>query len=506
MDTHAVSSEAALRKWVATVLVVGVSMATLVVEILAARLLAPYVGVTIETYTAIIGTVLAGIATGAWLGGALADRTDPRALIGPLLFIGGMLCIAALPIVRGLGRSFVDGDSVGVIVLASSAFLLPAVVLSAVPPIVVKLQLRDLGSTGTTVGRLSAQGTAGAIAGTFITGFVLIEAAAVTTLLVSVGVVLMLAGVAFTIGMRREGRTAGARQVGDLRRQSMYAGLLAASSFVGVATVDEHCDANTTYYCASIIPDGARPGGRLLMLDDLRHSYVDLDDPQHLKFWYARRVADTVDLFAPVGNIAILYIGGGALTLPRYFGERRPDASHTVLKIDSGLVNLIRDRLPFDDTGVRIEFGDARVTLDAEAAGTADVVVGDAFGSRSVPWHLATREFAADISRVLKANGVYVVNVIDGAKRSFVRAEAATLQSVFGHVAVLLGPAAAQGRRGNSVIVASHSPLDLASLRAALAHDPAGGEAVANTATFISGARILTDDYAPVDQLISEGW
>ena len=69
-----------LPGWLAIVLVVGTSAAVLVLEILAGRLLAPYVGVSLNTYTGIIGTVLAGIAIGAGLGGVAADRFDPRRL------------------------------------------------------------------------------------------------------------------------------------------------------------------------------------------------------------------------------------------------------------------------------------------------------------------------------------------------------------------------------------------------------------------------------------------
>ena len=58
-------------------LVFAASAAVLVLEILGIRLLAPYVGLTLETTTAIIGTVLAGIAAGAALGGRAADRLDP---------------------------------------------------------------------------------------------------------------------------------------------------------------------------------------------------------------------------------------------------------------------------------------------------------------------------------------------------------------------------------------------------------------------------------------------
>src|SRR5205085_7247272 len=98
MDDHLEAQQAALqaeragrapgswrRGWAAPTLVFFTSAAVLVLEILAGRLVAPYVGVTLETYTGVIGTVLAGIAIGAAVGGRVADRRDPRTILGPLL-------------------------------------------------------------------------------------------------------------------------------------------------------------------------------------------------------------------------------------------------------------------------------------------------------------------------------------------------------------------------------------------------------------------------------------
>jgi hypothetical protein len=179
----------------AVVLVTSTSAAVLVLEILAGRLMAPYVGVNLETYTAIIGTILVGIALGAWFGGAAADRVEPLMLIPALLVLGGALAVASIPIVRVLGGAGGPGTlGAPSVVLAACGFIPSTSVLSAVPPAVVKLQLRDLGATGATVGRLSAYGTAGAIAGTFLAGFVLIAYAAVTTLIVATGLVLVFLG------------------------------------------------------------------------------------------------------------------------------------------------------------------------------------------------------------------------------------------------------------------------------------------------------------------------
>jgi hypothetical protein len=77
----------------------------LVLEIAAGRLLAPYVGVTLTTYTGIIGAILAGIALGAWIGGRAADIVGPLPLLGPAFILGGISAIAAVPIVGAVGNA-----------------------------------------------------------------------------------------------------------------------------------------------------------------------------------------------------------------------------------------------------------------------------------------------------------------------------------------------------------------------------------------------------------------
>jgi hypothetical protein len=481
-----------LAGWLATLLVVGTSAAVLVLEILAGRLLAPYVGVSLNTYTGIIGTVLVGIAIGAWLGGVAADRFDPRRLIPLLLIAGGALAIATIPTIRAIGNAGTTSSIGTIMVLTSIGFLPTATVLSAVPPAVVKLQLDDLASTGSTVGRLSAYGTAGAIVATFLTGFVLVAIAAVTTLIIGVGVLLVAGGLALWITLPRPSRRSTAAAV-----TSMSA--VAGATLVAATALGSPCDTQTTYYCVTIDVDGDRASGRTLVLDDLRHSYVDLDDPTHLEFWYTRRFADVVDRLGPVGPIDAVHIGGGALTVPTWLQTTRPGSEQIVVEIDGELVDLVVDefdRATGPGTGVEVRAQDARLSMADLPDDSADVVVGDAFGSRAVPWHLATVEFAEEIDRVLRPSGMYVLNVIDGADQSFLRAEAATIAEVFPHVAVVLGSSAAAGGLGNSVLIASDLPFDPTVV------DPDGGRLVDDLGEYITGATILTDDFAPVDQLL----
>ena len=499
MGTESTDDYSPLPGWLAIALVVGTSASILVLEILAARLLAPYVGVSLETYTAIIGTVLAGIAVGAWLGGVAADRVDPRRLIPVLLVTGGALAMATVPIVQALGGAGGAASIGGTLVLTAIGFLPSATVLSAVPPAVVKLQLRDLGDTGATVGRLSAYGTAGAIVATFLTGFVLVAIAAVTTIIISVGVVLVVSGLALWMTLPR------------IVRRSARTDIASASAFAGIAllvaaAIGSPCDSETTYYCVTIEADADRASGRVLVLDDLRHSYVDLDDPTYLDFWYTRRFADVVDGLAVVEGLApddgldVIHIGGGALTVPTWVQTTHPGSDQLVFEIDGELVDLVVDQ--FDrstgpGTGVEVTAGDARQSLREVADDSIDVVIGDAFGSRAVPWHLATEEFVAEVERVLRPGGIYALNVIDGAQLSFLRAGTATIASVFSSVEVVLSASAVQGRIGNAVIVASDRPFDADRL------DPEDGRLVDDIDTFIDGATVLTDDFAPVDQLLT---
>jgi MFS family permease len=476
------------------------SSAVLVLEILAGRLLAPYIGVTLQTYTGVIGTVLAGIAIGSWAGGRLADRVDPRRVLGPTVVLGGVFALASSPIVRVMGPALGSRSPLSIVTLAALGFFVPALVLTAVTPMVVKLQLDDLAETGQTVGRLSAIGTIGALAGTFFTGFVLVAAFPSQPVVLGTGGALVSLGLWLTLRVGPRGRD----------RPMVTTPLLGAALVAGAlgTVLDVPCEVETAYFCSRVIEDPARPSGRLLILDTLRHSYVDLGDPTHLEFSYAQALAGLVDTFRQPGEaIDALHIGGGGFTLPRYLGATRPGTESLVLELDPTLVDVARNQLGLE-TGddLRIRTGDARLGITELDDDAYDLVIGDAFGGLAVPWHLTTIEFANEVRRVLTGDGVYAVNLIDHPPLGFARAETATLQASFAHVAVIAPSERLDGEDGgNFVLLASEAPLDLPAVRATLAERGVDqGVASENRLeTFVGDAEVLTDDYAPVDQLLN---
>jgi spermidine synthase len=491
----------ALPRWVAAGVTFLCSGAVLVLEIVGLRLIAPYVGVTLQTSTAIIGFALAAIAIGAWSGGAAADRTDPRRLLAPLMVAGGALVVAVLPLVRFTGSLLTGADAGGVLLLAAIAVVVPAALLSSVPPMVVKLQLANLAETGAVVGRLSGIGTLGAIAATFVTGFLLIAVLPSSVILVATGVVTAVAGIALGVFLtRRTGGVAG-RVPPGLLALTVGGALLAA-------VAPSPCEEETAYHCARVVADPERASGRVLLLDTLRHSYVDLGDPTHLEFEYVRAIAAVTDAIAPPGEpLSALHIGGGGLTLPRYLAEVRPGTRGLVVEVDPGVVAIDRDQLALETSPeLRVRVADGRVALADERQGQRDLVVGDAFGGLSVPWQLTTREALERVDAALADDGVYAVNLIDQPPLAFVRAELATMRAVFPHVLLLArAPVLAGDDGGNVVAVASRSPLPTADIETELsAHELSWQTAVGRRLVeLVGGAEVLTDDHAPVDQLLT---
>ncbi|HJR89314.1 MAG TPA: fused MFS/spermidine synthase [Aeromicrobium sp.] len=498
-EDQASAQGSALPPAAAAALTFGASAAVLVLELTALRLIAPYVGLTLETSTAVIGAALSAIALGAWAGGATADRTSPRRVIGPLLLVSGALTLIVNPAVRWMAEvGNPTTAAVNSLLFAAVTVFVPAAVLSAIPPMVVKLQLATLSETGSVVGRLSAISTLGAIAATFVTGFVLILLFPVSIILLGTGVALIGAGLVVVL-------TAGRKQG---PHALSVAGPVAVAIFAGAVGVvaPNPCDQETRYHCVSVITDSGRTDGRTLRLDNAQHSYVALNDPKYLDFDYVRAMAGVLDAASPGRTpLDVLHVGGGAMTLPRYQLVSRDGGLNTVIEIDPGIIQVDRQRLGLPTSRrLDIRAADARTEVRRLADDSYDAYVGDAFSGVAVPWHLTTRETVADVDRVLRPDGVFTQNIIDFEGLRFLAAGVATVGAVFDHVAVYEQTTKTDGG-GNFVVIASQRPLDRVAIKAAVAKHEAPMRLMpdSHVQRWRESALVLTDDYAPVDQLIS---
>jgi spermidine synthase len=238
----------------------------------------------------------------------------------------------------------------------------------------------------------------------------------------------------------------------------------------------------TAHGTAELLADADRDGAWVLLVDDTPQSHVDLDDPTHLEFEYVRRMGHALDLAAPAGEpVDALHLGGGALTLPRYLAVTRPGSRQRVVEIDEPLTDLVRTHLPLPrGARIRVRADDARAALTTRPDASADVVVCDVFAGARTPAHLTSAEFAAEVRRVLRPGGTYLVNVADGPPLRFARRQVATIRTAFPEVCLLVEPGTMRGRRfGNLVAVASAHEPPVAALTRRCAADPIPARVVA---------------------------
>jgi spermidine synthase len=482
----------------------------MILELVAGRLMAPLLGVSLYTWTSIIGVILAGISLGNFIGGLLADRFASRGTLVLLFLLSAVASTSILWSIEltGIITDFPLPVIVQVLLAFAAAFLLPAMLLGTISPVVVKLTLSDLRETGKVVGRIYAAGAAGSIAGTFLAGFWLISQFGTRRIVWGVAGSLVLMGLFVSWGRRR-------LLVTSLFALLVYGGF---SLFVLSQNIlDSRCLYETNYFCIRVHPDKEAPRVQVLTLDRLVHSYVNLDDPTDLRYGYERIYRDVLKAVGePETAFSAFFIGGGGYTFPRYIEVTYPDSHIEVAEIDPGVTETAYKHLALPrDTRIVSANEDARRYLARiPRERRYDLVLGDAFNDFSVPYHLTTLEFNQLVADHLTENGFYMVNIIDGRQGRFVRAYVFTLGQVFEHIYIApVGGEIGTVARQTFVIVAGQHPMPIgddapvyekgtspapASLRDAFLSQ-------ADWQAYLEQGRAitLTDDFVPVDNLLA---
>ena len=493
--------------WKASTVAFVASGCTLVLELVAGRLMAPWIGVNLYTWTSIIGVVLAGIALGNYLGGRVADRRASDRVLGVILLVGAVAALTILPLVNLVLRSVIEWPIpifAQNLVATSFLFFVPSLVLGMVSPVVIKLTLADLGETGSVVGKIYAWSTAGSIVGTFLTGFVLVATFGTRSIVFGVAIVLLALSV----------------YAGRLYRRPIVVAVLLAllvGSWFGIRRVDalsSPCSEETQYYCIVWYPQANNPDVRVLALDHMVQSYNHMKDPLELGYGYEKVYAEVIlphirRLTAPRS----LFIGGGGFTFPRWMQVMRPEGRSDVLEIDPEVFKTAYQNLGIDPAlAISTYTVDARLFLNRNnPQGEYDLVFGDAFHNFAVPYHLTTLEFNQLVKTALKPGGVYIMNLIDIFKGGeFLRAYIRTARQTFEYVYLFTeGELDPDRGRNTFVIVSTDQPLDLDSI-APMTRSILGRLSVAQLYPpelldqYLTEGRdfLLTDDYVPVDNLL----
>ncbi len=176
------------------------SFCIMVLELVASRLIARHLGSSLYTWTAVIGVVLTGITIGNYIGGRLADKFPAKNTLAILFAISSASCAVILLLNQLVGHwVFLWKLSLPLRIFThvSLVFLLPSTMLGTISPVVAKMALDRGLPTGRTVGDIYAWGAAGSIAGTFAAGYLLIATMRTTSIIWTVGGVLLLLAILY---------------------------------------------------------------------------------------------------------------------------------------------------------------------------------------------------------------------------------------------------------------------------------------------------------------------
>ena len=496
----------------------------MILELVASRLIARHLGSSLYTWTSVIGIVLAGITIGNYVGGRIADRFNSRKSLSVLFGISSLACVLVV-LLNNLAGGWMwlweFSWPVHIFAHVAIVFLLPSVLLGTISPVVAKMALDQGLPTGRTVGDIYACGAGGSIAGTFFAGFYLIEAMGTVAIIWTIGAILLLIGILYWA---------------RLWVLYIWAVIFIALITMGMAPAEwadnvgvkmalrEEPDPKILYedetqYCyVAVKRISDTVDKRAFMQDKLKHSEIIMGDILDLQYFYSRiYAAVTAKVSGDKKKLKTLTIGGGGYVFPRYIEKVWPGSRVDVAEIDPGVTEAAVQAFGLDrNTTINTITMDARNYVDdllkkkdnGEEIIRYDFIYEDAINDYSVPFQLVTKEFNDKVAEILADEGVYMVNLIDIFDSGlFLGAVVNTLWQTFSYIHVISEPKLASSNRATFVVIAANRELSLENL----AEDYNRGSLELwhlNTSEMDqlktnSANTILTDDYAPVENLMA---
>ncbi|MCB1756398.1 MAG: fused MFS/spermidine synthase [Gammaproteobacteria bacterium] len=481
------------------------SAVLLVLEITAGRLIAPYVGVSVYSWTSIIGVILAGLSLGNWLGGVWADRGAGEREVGITLALAGLFSLLSLlaltfvaPLIQSSGLDLISASFLYVL----SMFFVPSVLLGIPTPLLTTLALALDSRAGHVVGRMHALAALGSIVGTFLTGYLLIQYFGSRNVIVASALLLFALAIPFFRGVRKTAPVL----------------ILSLAVFLSLLIVQRNgfanpCERESNYFCLRVVDaSDSAPFGKAsaLILDHLMHGINHESEPGMLISPYVHLMDELVlNHFAveQVGKLDYFFAGGGSYTQPRSIKAEHPDSTVTVAELDSAVTELVEQKMSVSTADMRIFHRDARTVFNQLSDERFDVVVTDAFHDVAIPYHLVTREYAQLVKSRLEVDGLYLTNVIDVfPDPKMVKSMMKTLATEFAHVDVWLDDIPQSQQRMTYVIAASDKANPRQSLLASRGFERQWfriNEPLVATGTQLDDLPVFTDDYVPVERMIS---
>lgn len=404
-------------------------------EMVASRILAPFVGTSVLVWTSIIGIFLLSLSTGYYLGGKTSDKYSDKKTFSIIIILSGVLMAFSLLLSQSLQLSYYLNIDLRMkaVLLSLIMFSPTTVMLGMFSPYVARLSMKDIKNSGKTIGKLYAISTLGSLIGTFLGGFILISFLPINEILFYLIVILILWGY-FVYPIKKD------------KAIILLVALTILISFFLInnkSFVDKNliADINTSYDRFFILEREFDNTPSRLLVNDIYgvQSGIKINNPTELLFNYSKIIASTTEQYMEERDINALLIGGGAFTFPTFFTHRWPNSSITVIEIDNKLKDISEEYFYFEDSNkIKIIEEDGRTAIRKLPKKSFDVILLDAYNSElSIPFHLTTKEFFEDLQKISKEESLIIINIvgtIGGTRDDFTFSMIKTVQSVFSNI------------------------------------------------------------------------
>ncbi len=381
--------------------------AVLIIEVAATRILAPWYGNTIFTFSSVISVILAALSIGYYAGGKLADRRPSARLFFAIIAVSGLSVylsqLLAATLLPKIGYDF--SIMTGPLVFSMLMFFLPAVLMGMLSPWAIKLQsLRnpDQG-VGTTSGKVFFWSTVGSIIGSLLAGFVLIPHFGLDTIMLGTASMLTLMGVIGFVSSRGNGLSA---IVVTASAVAMGIGAAMAGQAPLPGTLHDKNGIYERITVRDVLLED-RPV-RVLQQDRASSGLIYLDNGETVDYV---KYPPLVPLVKPEVRRA-LAIGGGTYVLPRVLVDNFRDATVDVAEIEPSLYEIGQKYFGVvPDARLVNHITDGRRLLH-DAAEDYDLIFTDVYYAMTIPSHFATREYHELVRDRLTSGGVYMANLV----------------------------------------------------------------------------------------------
>ena len=427
----------------------------MILELAASRILSPYFGNTNLAWTIIIGIIMASMSLGYYVGGIIADKNQDVKMLSNLLVLAA-LSISIIGILEATALSWF-ADSVNYIPAAFLAttlvFALPSALLAAVSPYIVKLANKQITDLGKVAGKISALSTLGSITGTFLAGFVLLPFVGCR------GTLAILVITLFVMAFILDGKNRILIKLGGVFLALLL--LMLGSQLFERKYQNLLADIDTQYTRIWILEDEDRFGDFRMIQSARGQESKIRKGSNDLAFNYLHYY-DLFRAFDPEAK-QVAMIGGAGLGYPRYFGEKYPEKSMTVIEIDPMMTRIATEMLGYQEQeNVAIRHDDGRAFIRKHET-IYDVIMLDAFNGDTTPIHLVSKEALIEYRQKLSERGVLMINSTSGLtgdnSKDF-QSIYATLQEVFPHTYVYKANLHARYTASqNLMIVGSNQPV-----------------------------------------------